>query len=275
MNPTRMFSIFAVLFTFCNANCDVIPENTHYVQKCVLITNLDEYPEITLVACGIGTWSKQEYSYLIADSVCLTKGYKFDAITIFAVRNEYLRGKNTDKLNLTGNKMAIVQNIPLEPRGDYISNSNPIFSHNEFYKIVGFTKTNVILFKWKEIIGYNDGTPELTNYYEFPDDIPDLTQDFPISNVIITDENQITVSGTIVYPNPNKNNLEVKTDENYTGELKVKLYTINGQLLQSYVFSKTEAKSSFNIPTMDFKPGTYIVKIEFGQTIKTEKLIIY
>ena len=72
-------TIFALLIVFPLVSADLIPENSHPLSRCVKFVNLNEFPEIILIGYYTGPgadWVDQNL-YVINQSMCLTKGYKF------------------------------------------------------------------------------------------------------------------------------------------------------------------------------------------------------
>lgn len=263
------------MFVFSTTYCDIIPDNSHYVSKCVKITNLEDYPHVSLIG-SVETMSGDKYTYQISSTDCLYIGYKMEVLTLFAVSNTYIGGKNVEKLNLPGNKNALISNVAIVPVGYYAANSNSISSTQQFYKILGFTDSTVVLFKWKEISGYNDGTPEKTEFFDYTGNLSALTQEFPITQIYDdpADINYPKILKTELFPNPAKDYLALKTEGSYPGELNVKIYTMDGRLVKSNLFSKTSPVSYFSIPTNDIPKGSYVVRIEYGEIVESAKLLI-
>lgn len=279
MKTTRLFPIIAAMLFFINAYGDVIPENTHFVTKCVRITNLADYPEVSLLGFVLPFGgSNGYYSYLISDSACLHKAYKYDGFDIYAVLSSYLEGKDTENMDLANDNCALISSVKVNPSGEYLHDSIPVSSLEQFYKIVGFTDSTVVLYKWKEITGFNDGTPQSTIFFDYKGDISQLSPQFPevIAHSVTKVTSHLKQSyGITLYPNPGKDILVVDMISGYHGTVYTDIFSMNGEIVKSVVLSKTNVNNSFTIYTNDLNKGTYIVRMRFGDLIESQKLSIY
>jgi hypothetical protein len=279
MKATRMFPIVAAMLFLVNAYGDVIPENTHYVSKCIRITNLSDYPGVSLLGFGLRFGgSNGYYSYLISDSACLYKEYKLDDFHVYAVQSSYLEGKDVENLELQNDPDVIRADAIINPSGEYYDDSNPVSSIEQFWEIIGFTDSTVVLFKWKEISGYNDGTPSLTDVFNYEGDTSLLSQEFPTitaRSVSKVNEQIKQNTGIVLYPNPGKDFLTLKISNEYRGAVYTDIFSIDGQAVKSSVFQKTNFSNIFTVSTGDLGRGTYIVRMRFGDTTESTKLSIY
>ncbi|NBC84039.1 MAG: hypothetical protein GVY19_11775 [Bacteroidetes bacterium] len=160
MHTTSYLTIVLLLFAFQKASCDIIPENSHYVNNCVKITNINEYDNLVLLGY---IWSVGNYhggTYKISAESCLTNGYKFNTLRIFATDSTGIIGKDIDKIDLPNDKNALETNIEIYPYKGYYHDSIPIDKFDEYYKILGFTDTSIVIYKWKEVFGFNNGSED-------------------------------------------------------------------------------------------------------------------
>ncbi|WP_298508218.1 T9SS type A sorting domain-containing protein [uncultured Kordia sp.] len=72
-----------------------------------------------------------------------------------------------------------------------------------------------------------------------------------------------------VYPNPAKNSISIKLDEDLTGK-EYQIYSMNGKLLIGNVFSK----KSTEINTQSLPTGTYILKVKGAYRVYSHHLVI-
>ena len=79
---------------------------------------------------------------------------------IYGVGSDYLNEVGIDNIDLKNGNNILKTNIDIEPYAGYYHDSIPIDKIEEFYKVLGFTKTTVVLFKYKEIFGFNDGSAD-------------------------------------------------------------------------------------------------------------------
>lgn len=147
--------------------CDVVPDFSHSVKKCVKIINATDFSDISIVAHVKHPTGADFETYFINPKTCLQKGYKFNSLYIFAVKKSYLIGKKLDSIDWSKDNKVLKSNISIDCYGGYESNANPVSSIEEFYKIDGFTDTSVILYKCKEIIRFSDGRPISVKTYSY------------------------------------------------------------------------------------------------------------
>lgn len=207
--------------------CDVIPENSHRVEKCVKIINIADFPDISLLGYIMHPSGDHNGTYIIDPNTCLEKGYKFSTLYILAVKNSYLSKKDLNSIDWLANKNALKSNIPIECYGGYVEDNNPISSIEEFYKIAGFTDTEVILYKCKELIKYNDGRPYSLKTYSYVDGREKL-------NEISVNEDNSTIK---IYPSNEIVNF-----------LKALFITILVELIVLFILFRTKYKA-LNIKT--------------------------
>jgi hypothetical protein len=267
MKPRSFLSALIVSFAFVYSFGDVIPENSHYVNKCVTITNLEDFSQITLI--GYITGPIETPAYKITQAECLTKGYKFNTLYIYAVGNEYLNGKDISKLDFPNDFNAIKANCSINPYGGYIPDTDPTEKIEEYYKILGFTDTSVVLFKWKEIIGYNNGAADMVKTYDYEGDVSIFNQEIPAVNKQI-----FAVTGVKLFPNPANKNLNLQFDNAYRGYVNVDLFTIDGKLVLSNTYSKRSEQADYSIDVKDIQPGSYMIRFDFSDTVQTKRIII-
>ena len=93
---------FALLLMGAFAHADIIPQNSHPVSRCVLVTNLGSYPGIYLIAEIVPVGGQSTQLSTISQGKCLSKGYKFNTFNIYyADKLEIDSLGGLDKLNTT------------------------------------------------------------------------------------------------------------------------------------------------------------------------------
>jgi hypothetical protein len=96
--------------------------------------NAADFTDITLVAY-ITHPAGKSWAVGIESHACIDKGYKFNRLEIYAVRKSYLLTKNLDSIAWEKDPNCLIANIDPELFGDYMVNTSPIYSIDEFYKI--------------------------------------------------------------------------------------------------------------------------------------------
>lgn len=270
MKTIKIIMVVTAIFLYKASYCDVIPENSHYVAKCIRITNVDDYKDISLIGYIVSFGSHNHDCYVISSPECLDKGYKLNYFYIYALSNNYLAGKNIKELDLQTDKNAIKANIFIDPYYGYISNTNPLSGIEQYYKIMGFTDTTVVLHKWKEIKKFNDGTPDSVLMFEYQGDLLSLSQEMPSK---IKKYDVISI-GVTISPDPSDNNINIRMDNNFFGSVKMDILSVNGKILASYSIQKADAKIRFSVPANRLQKGVYLIRFRCGEIIETKKVMI-
>lgn len=247
---------------------DIIIENTHFVQKCVKITNLADYPDVSLLGFDIpGYW--ESFSYEISSEECLTKDYKFGDFKIFAVRKAYLKGKDIRKIDPTGDPNAVPSNLQLEPYKGYVWDSIPISAIDQFYMILGFSKNEVILHKWKEVTRFNNGKPDSTSTYVYEGEASKLFQSIQTGN----DSKEFKPSFD-VYPNPANKTFHLEINNEFQGIVAVKIFALDGRMVRLDYLEKFDFNIDSDVTIENLRSGTYTVSLKFGKIVENKKIVI-
>lgn len=247
---------------------DVIPGDSHYVEKCVKITNVDDYPEISFLGFVIN-FDVSSFTNIITSSECLSKGYRFNDFNIFAVSKVYLKGKDIQKIDFPKDPNAIASNIKIEPSSGYINDSIPISGIQQYFKIVGFTKTSLILYKWKEVNKFNNGKPDSTSTFAYEGDVSQLYQKIQVG--IKSKQNPSSID---VFPNPAQKNFHLKMNNSYHGSVSIQVINLNGKVVKSQTIIKTEQILDTDIRIENLAVGTYTVSVKFGELVESKKIVI-
>jgi len=88
---------------------DVIMPGTHPLDRCVKITNLDQFPDIVLIGYVTGPMIDNYEIYLIKQGECLTKGYKFNHFSVYAVPKGIIPAGGVESLAMNETKKASEQ----------------------------------------------------------------------------------------------------------------------------------------------------------------------
>lgn len=176
-------AIFIFLLIKENAYCDILPDNSHRVEIRAKITNLKEFSDIVILEIVYNRGSK-EIHRLKSDG-CLFEGYSGCYLEdIYAVRKDYLSQKKKNKYGKDINYLynydwskdnnAVKSSIEIHTGARILENSDPTTFIEEFYRIIGFTDTSVVIFKWKEVKTFNNGMPASIKTYTYDKDTTKL-----------------------------------------------------------------------------------------------------
>lgn len=265
----QLLLVMIVLFAFGIISYgDVIINDRHHVQKCVKITNLDDYPDVALL--GFVPPGTVHYdTYLITSAECLTKGYKYNDFNVYAVSKTYLEGKDIKKIDLPRDPNAVPNNIHIELFGGYLPDSIPISGIDQYFKILGFSKTEVILHKWKEVTRFNNGKPDSTTTYVYAEPVIQLYQKIQTG----IDVKEIRPSFKL-FPNPANKAFHLKINNMYQGIVPVQIVGPDGRVvrlsnLEKYGYTLDREMNVENLPR-----GTYTVCLKFGKVVENQKIVI-
>jgi hypothetical protein len=137
---------------------DVIPENTHPVERNVYITNLDDFPEIMLVSYVTGPMIQGYEMTVIEQDVPLSKGYKFNQLQLFAIKKAFVdQLGGIDQIDFA----KVAEQMPpadiVDPGPYFVPEDNPVATDSYYYKITEVTETVLTLQLDHRVISFNDG----------------------------------------------------------------------------------------------------------------------
>lgn len=167
------FILFIIFFQSVYADIPPGPDE-HLLNRCVKIINLNEFPDIVLVAQDLFIGDKSvEQTYIVDSTKCLNITYKFNLLKIYAVDKEYFTNMGINNINYSSDNNSLVSNPSILLYYLYLPNTNPLIYEYIDYLIAGFSGDNLIIYVSRNMSVYNDGTPNKTLTFEMPY-IPDL-----------------------------------------------------------------------------------------------------
>lgn len=268
MKPFLLSAMVLVLLLSQKLLADVIPDDAHYVDKCAKITNIDEYENLYLLGYVNYVGAEHENTYKILSSDCLTKGYKLNSLQIYAVHTSNIDSLDINKLDLPNLNYALKSNIDIEPYAGYYPNSDPTKGIQEFYKIMGFNETSVVLHLYKKVTTYNNGNSDLVEEFSYSGNTELLSQAIPL--VI---PNNFIDSRLSIFPNPPVDKLYIKAERKISS-IKINLYTVSGKKIVSETLSKTSTNNNFILPIVNLEKGIYLIEVNLDGAIETRKIVI-
>jgi hypothetical protein len=247
---------------------DIILSNTHYVAKCVKITNVEDYPDVAFI--GYSFWGDMGVSATeLSSSECLNKGYKFNGFAVYAVNKGDLKGKDINKINYPTDPNTFPSNIAIEPYRGYVHDNIPISGIEEYYKVMGFSDTNVILFKWKQVTKYNNGKPDLTETFTYDGEVSQLYQKIAVGTNFSKQPSAIEV-----YPNPANKNVHLRITNNYSGTVSVELITSTGKVAKAFQINKLTSILDHEFSDSNVAKGACFVKVQMGKEVEYKKIVM-
>jgi len=140
--------IVVVLLFFTTFACaDVILPDTHPVNKCITINNIDSFPDFVIVGKITGPTINPEQGFdlvSITKNECLTKGYKFNQLTVYAIDKNYYFSTTQSALDFNSPNVY-ESSIAIDPYGGYVSNSDPTTDINMILTIRAISNKKLVL----------------------------------------------------------------------------------------------------------------------------------
>lgn len=191
-----MQKVFSLLFSFSLlaftsiAYADLIPPNSHYVERCVTIANLDKYPDAVLIGYITPISGAKYEAYKIETGKCLTKGYKFNDFSVYWITKSKFAAIDLNNLKL--NVQKVLNSSARDDNGNpvyrdvytpadlykisktidlgnlYVNNSDPAIKQNIEYSIGGVDGVNLTLYLSKETTDFNNGAAKKVATFSNP-----------------------------------------------------------------------------------------------------------
>ncbi len=168
MKKLLTYTLFSLVFVFLfssTTSADLIPPNSHSLNRCVKVVNLNEFPNTILIGYITGPMVDKYEAYIINNNECLTKGYKFNSLSIYWTTKEKFNSLDLKNLKLSDITL-LLENI--EPYGGYISDSNTLVKEDVEYSIAGFSNEKLIFYKSKQTSEYNNGSQKKVETFSNP-----------------------------------------------------------------------------------------------------------
>jgi hypothetical protein len=127
-----------LLFNF-PVKADIIPPHHHRVFRCIKITNLNQFSQIKMIGLITGPVMERFQAYVVNENDCLNKGYKFNQLSLYWVKKDYLESINLSSLKVTGRKIDDPQfkflSNELNPGDIFVPNTDPTREEYFFYEL--------------------------------------------------------------------------------------------------------------------------------------------
>lgn len=270
MKSKRLSITVLLTLLLSYAYCDVIPENSHFVDKCVKITDISEYDNLIMLGYIWSVGNYHEDTYEVSSEECLKKGYKFNTLRLFGVKSDYISGKDIDNIDLPNDNNALETNIEINPYAGYYHDSIPIDKIEEYYKILGFTDTSVVIFKWKEVFGFNNGSADSVITHDYNGDNSQFYQNMPTGLV----KGKALIFNTRIYPNPADKLITAEISNSYIGVIKIQLISQDGKIHSENEVVKYTYMITTELSSSKLTSGIYFLNLHFGDAVETKKVVI-
>ncbi len=174
MKGIHLVVIFVVI-GLCGlfVSADLIEPGTHYVDKCIKLSNMTDYNTYTFFNVGtLGNDSEIRYLSIATPNTCLEQGYKYNSYKLMAITTESI---NLPEIEQKINDMqysdidlsaAISTNVELAPFGGYVVDANPIISEKVIYSIKEINFNQIILTKTRKETEYSNGIDKKVEIFD-------------------------------------------------------------------------------------------------------------
>lgn len=153
-----LFSLAFVLLFSSTVSADIIPPNSHPLDRCVKIVNLNEFPNVVLISYVTGPMVQGSEISQVTNNECLSKGYKFNSLKIY--------WNTKDKPNSIDQNNLLLDNV--EVYGGYVDQGNPLIKETIEYSIAGYSNGKLTLYKSRQTSEYNNGSQKKVETFRNP-----------------------------------------------------------------------------------------------------------
>jgi len=158
-------TLFLVILLFSKfAFCDSLPPMTHHVERDVLITNIDDYTDLAIVAY-IGA-HYGDLAYVVKENERLDIGYKFNEFRLYGFNLSFIESHGgVEALDLDTLPSLIEGAQVPSPWGTVVDDSIPLVKETYLYRITEATRDLIRLRLWRRILEYSDARGEVIEEY--------------------------------------------------------------------------------------------------------------
>ena len=144
---------------------------------------------------------------------------------------------------------------------------------SENFETIAFVEGNGTSYDEHEYF-YDDKDLRQNQIYYYRLKQIDYSGQFEYSDVITAELKVATATISNFYPNPTKGLTQLEYTANTNRELSIIVYSVNGQELIREVYNVTEGTNNLSFNYSTLSAGTYFVKLQAGEDIQYQKLII-
>jgi hypothetical protein len=145
---------------------DIIPDNSHFVSRSIMITNINQMPGIKLISYITGSMPVESDVYIVEENEPLYKGFKWNRLQLFAIKDSLIEAAGgIENIDFKEIAKRITPADILDPYKGYVNNKNPLVKEYHYYHIQQDTESHVKLKLYKSVFEYNDGSENKVIYY--------------------------------------------------------------------------------------------------------------
>jgi len=110
------------------------------------------------------------------------------------------------------------------------------------------------------------------NIYYFG--VPDV-RNLNFAWITSLDENKAESGNLLLYPNPVRDNLQVRYESSSEENITITIINIQGAVVFQQIMKSQAGTNDVNIPVLTFQKGMYLCRIQKGNLIEMHKFIKY
>lgn len=162
------FVMICLIFAFVSdVHADIMPIDSHPVERCVLIDNNNyQFQELKAVITGPMV-DENNSRYIIKENECLTKGYKFNKLSVYILIPDTTPCPKGKMCTLELRFKEVLVSDEIETFGGYVENSNPLIKETLTYKLVQDANKQFKLVLSKRVSEFNNGKENKVEVYDY------------------------------------------------------------------------------------------------------------
>lgn len=260
--------VLAILFfglTSIFADCNALGVAGNSIEFCIQITNLDDFQDVEIVCVNRG--SEGSSNYLLNPYDCFNISAYSDSLTLYATTSEYLKGRKLNTIDFSQNYFCLKSGVDLNEPLRKAGNPALVAQVLEYIKIIGFTDSELVVQKTKEVVNYIDGSQTYQINQSPVDSTGSISLIFPVNMKYRTD------TGIKIFPNPATSLMNIYADNDFIGNYSVKLSTFDGQTIFYEPLNKKNLNTLVKFDLNGLDPGIYLITIDFDNRVVTKKFV--
>ena len=177
---TTILTLLTICTITLNADDILDPDKYNSVERKVIVTNIDDYPNIQLLGC-IEAMMRDNITYGVEQNVSLSLGYKHNKFRFLGIKKSLLNefgGIDTKAKDIYAEssspdlseklvQLSISKKSPtmITNKTVYVDKKYPMKTDNYYYEIIESSDANLTLKLKKRIIGFSNGSADkVINY---------------------------------------------------------------------------------------------------------------
>lgn len=220
-------------------------------------TNLNEFENINVVS--VLKSAEENYIYKVTKPEArFIIDNPSDSINFFAVYGQTLDDNNLNESCFTDPHFYLRSNICWNILNLYSFDTLKIEQINSYYRIKGFTHSEMILYKYKDEIYFNRGNSSFTIFYNYENTFKNLYNYFP-ANISYSTNTNIKV-----IPNPSNGNMAIDIKNDFYGDFILSVISSQGGILFTKKINKKDRHIQVKMNLGNNNSGIYFVRINFN-----------